>query len=73
MGAPHGHGTEGPQGHDYVLSGQWGQRAGNSFVGIEIGPGGFNRSKVLGIIDLVGTGQAVMRKSRSFGVVDRLR
>ena len=73
MGAPHGHGTEGPQGHDYVLSGQWGQRAGKSFMGVDIGSGGFNRSKVLGIIDLDGTGQAVMGRSRGFGVVDRFR
>lgn len=61
-----------PQGHDYVLSGQC-QMAGKSFMGVDIGPGGFNRSKVLGIIDLGGIGQAVMRRSRGFGVVDRFR
>jgi len=42
-------------------------------MGVDIGPGGFNRSKVLGIIDLGGTGQAVMRRSRGFEVVDRFR
>ncbi len=62
-----------PQGQDCVLFSQWGQRAGKSFMGVDIGPGGFNRSKVLGIIDLGGIGQAVMRRSRGFGVVDRFR
>ena len=55
-----------PQGHNYVLSGQWDGGAGKSFMGLDIGPGGSNRSKILGIIGFGRIGQAVMRRSRGF-------
>jgi len=55
-----------PQGHNYVLSGQWNGPTGKSFMGLDIGPGGSNRPKVLGIIGFGRIGQAVMRRSRGF-------
>jgi len=55
-----------PQAHDYTLSGQWKGPGGKTFMGQDIGPGGSNNSKVLGIIGLGRIGQAVMRRSRGF-------
>ena len=55
-----------PQGHIYTLSGEWGGSGGRSFFGQDIGPGGSNRPKVLGIIGFGRIGQAVMRRSRGF-------
>src|SRR4030042_3528668 len=57
----------------YYDTASWGQRAGKLFMGVDVGSGGFNRSKVLGIIGFGRIGQAVMRRSRGFGVVDRFR
>ncbi|MDI7261952.1 MAG: D-glycerate dehydrogenase [Thermodesulfobacteriota bacterium] len=55
-----------PQTHIYTLSGQWKGPGGRSFLGWDIGPGGSNRKKVLGIIGFGRIGQAVMRRSRGF-------
>jgi glyoxylate reductase len=55
-----------PQAHDYALSGQWKGPGGKTFMGQDIGPGGSNRPKILGIIGLGRIGQAVMRRSRGF-------
>jgi phosphoglycerate dehydrogenase-like enzyme len=55
-----------PQAHNYTLSGEWKGTGGRSFMGQDIGPGGSNRPKVLGIIGFGRIGQAVMRRSRGF-------
>ena len=55
-----------PQGHIYTVSGQWGGPGGRSFFGQDIGPGGSNRPKVLGIIGFGRIGQAMMKRSRGF-------
>jgi glyoxylate reductase len=55
-----------PQAHIYTLSGQWKGPGGQVFMGQDIGPGGSNKPKVLGIIGLGRIGQAVMRRSRGF-------
>jgi glyoxylate reductase len=55
-----------PQAHNYTLSGQWKGPGGKTFMGQDIGPGGSNRPKILGIIGLGRIGQAVMRRSRGF-------
>jgi len=55
-----------PQAHNYTLSGEWRGPGGRSFMGMDIGPGGSNRRKVLGIIGFGRIGQAVMRRSRGF-------
>ena len=55
-----------PQAHHYTLSGEWKGPGGKSFMGLDIGPGGSNRPKVLGIIGLGRIGQAMMRRSRGF-------
>jgi glyoxylate reductase len=55
-----------PQACDFVVSGQWKGPGGKVFMGLDIGPGGSNRSKVLGIIGFGRIGQAVMRRSRGF-------
>jgi glyoxylate reductase len=55
-----------PQAHNYTLSGQWRGPGGKVFMGQDIGPGGSNRAKVLGIIGFGRIGQAVMRRSRGF-------
>ncbi len=54
------------QAHGYTLSGQWGGPGGKAFMGQDIGPGGSNKPKVLGIIGLGRIGKAVMRRSRGF-------
>ncbi len=54
-----------PQAHIFTLSGQWKVGA-RTFMGIDIGPGGSNRPKVLGIIGFGRIGQAVARRSRGF-------
>lgn len=55
-----------PQARDFVVSGQWKGPGGKVFMGLDIGPGGSNRSKVLGIIGFGRIGQAVMRRSLGF-------
>lgn len=55
-----------PQAHQFVQSGQWERSAGKSFLGLDIGPGGSNKPKVLGIIGFGRIGQAMMRRSRGF-------
>ena len=55
-----------PQAHNYILSGQWKGVGGKTFMGQDIGPGGSNKPKVLGIIGLGRIGKAVMRRSRGF-------
>lgn len=55
-----------PQAHNYTLSGEWKGPGGKSFMGQDIGPGGSNRPKVLGIIGFGRIGRAMMRRSRGF-------
>jgi glyoxylate reductase len=55
-----------PQAHNYTLSGEWKGPGGKSFMGLDIGPGGSNRPKVLGIIGFGRIGRAMMRRSRGF-------
>jgi len=55
-----------PQAHHYTLSGQWKGPGGRAFMGQDIGPGGSNRQKILGIVGFGRIGQAVMRRSRGF-------
>ncbi len=55
-----------PQAHLYTISGKWKGPGGKTFMGLDIGPGGSNRRKVLGIIGFGRIGQAVMRRSRGF-------
>jgi glyoxylate reductase len=55
-----------PQADDYTLSGQGKGPGGRTFMGQDIGPGGSNRPKVLGIIGFGRIGQAVTRRSRGF-------
>jgi glyoxylate reductase len=55
-----------PQCHNYVLSGQWDGEGRAAFMGLDVGPGGSNRPKVLGIIGFGRIGRAVMRRSRGF-------
>ena len=55
-----------PQAHLHTISGGWKGPGGKTFMGLDIGPGGSNRPKVLGIIGFGRIGQAVMRRSRGF-------
>jgi glyoxylate reductase len=55
-----------PQAHHFTASGQWKGPVGETLMGMDIGPGGSNRPKVLGIIGFGRIGQAVMRRSRGF-------
>ncbi len=55
-----------PQAHNYTISGKWKGVGGKTFMGLDVGPGGSNKPKVLGIIGLGRIGRAVMRRSRGF-------
>jgi glyoxylate reductase len=55
-----------PQSHIHTISGKWKGPGGKTFMGLDIGPGGSNKPKVLGIIGFGRIGQAVMRRSRGF-------
>ncbi len=55
-----------PQAHIHTISGKWKGPGGRTFMGLDIGPGGSNKRKVLGIIGFGRIGQAVMRRSRGF-------
>lgn len=57
-----------PQAHNYTLSGQWKGPGSKVFMGFDVGLGGSNKSKVLGIIGFGRIGRAVMRRSRGFGM-----
>jgi glyoxylate reductase len=55
-----------PQSYTYTISGKWKGPGGKTFMGLDIGPGGSNKPKVLGIIGFGRIGQAVMRRSPGF-------
>jgi glyoxylate reductase len=55
-----------PQGHEFARSGKWERMPGTIIWGLDIGPGGSNQPKVLGIIGFGRIGRAVMRRSRGF-------
>ncbi|MBW2122499.1 MAG: D-glycerate dehydrogenase [Deltaproteobacteria bacterium] len=57
-----------PQAHSYTVSGQWQQDDWKRFMGLDIGPGGSKTRKVLGIVGFGRIGQAVMKRSRGFGM-----
>jgi len=53
LGPANGNSENDPQAHNYTLSGQWKGPGGKVFMGQDIGPGGSNRRKVLGVMVLV--------------------
>lgn len=55
-----------PQSHIHTISGKWKGPGGKIFMGLDVGPGGSNKPKVLGIIGFGRIGQTVMRRSRGF-------
>jgi len=55
-----------PQTHNFTASGRFTGPVGHPFMGMDIGPGGSNRPKVLGIIGFGRIGRAVMRRSKGF-------
>jgi glyoxylate reductase len=55
-----------PQTHNFTVSGRFTGPIGHPFMGMDIGPGGSNRPKVLGIIGFGRIGRAVMRRSKGF-------
>ena len=55
-----------PQSHIHTISGKWKGPGGKIFMGLDVGPGGSNKPKVLGIIGFGRIGQAVMRRSPGF-------
>jgi lactate dehydrogenase-like 2-hydroxyacid dehydrogenase len=55
-----------PQTHNVVVSGRFTAPVSHPFMGMDIGPGGSNRPKVLGIIGFGRIGRAVMRRSKGF-------
>ena len=55
-----------PLAHGYTHSGHWKGPGGKTFMGQDIGPGGSNKPKTLGIIGFGRIGQSVMRRSRGF-------
>jgi glyoxylate reductase len=48
------------------MTGQWERAGGQTFMGLDIGPGGSNTRKVLGIVGFGRIGRAVMKRSRGF-------
>jgi lactate dehydrogenase-like 2-hydroxyacid dehydrogenase len=57
-----------PQAHLHTISGKWRGPGGKTFMGLDIGPGGSNKPKILGIIGFGRIGLAVMRRSRGFNM-----
>ncbi len=55
-----------PQAHNCVITRQWNGPGGKVFMGLDIGPGGSNRPKTLGIIGFGRIGRTVMKRSRGF-------
>jgi glyoxylate reductase len=55
-----------PQAHTFTTSGQWKGPIGDSFMGLDVGPGGSKKPKVLGIIGFGRIGKAVMQRSQGF-------
>ncbi|MBM4349227.1 MAG: D-glycerate dehydrogenase [Deltaproteobacteria bacterium] len=55
-----------PQAHIYTISGQWKGPGSKVFMGLDIGPGGSNRPKTLGIIGFGRIGRTVVERSRGF-------
>ena len=55
-----------PQAHHYTVTGQWKKPRYDEFMGLDVGPGGSNRRKVLGIVGFGRIGHAVMQRSRGF-------
>jgi KDO2-lipid IV(A) lauroyltransferase len=55
-----------PQTHNFIVSGRFTGPVGRPFMGMDIGPGGSNRPKVLGIIGFGRIGRAVMKRSKGF-------
>ncbi len=55
-----------PQTHNLTVSGRFTGPVGHPFMGMDIGPGGSNRPKVLGIVGFGRIGRAVMRRSKGF-------
>src|SRR5512139_2774565 len=55
-----------PQTHNLTISGRFTGPVGHPFMGMDIGPGGSNLPKVLGIIGFGRIGRAVMRRSKGF-------
>ena len=57
-----------PEAHLHVVAGRWKGPGDNPFHGLDVGPGGSNQPKTLGIIGFGQIGQAVMRRSRGFNM-----
>jgi len=55
-----------PHAHHHTVKGQWKGPGRDAFMGLDIGPGGSKRRKVLGIVGFGRIGQAVMQRSRGF-------
>ena len=55
-----------PQTHNFIISGRFTGPVGHPFMGMDIGPGGSNHPKALGIIGFGRIGRAVMRRSKGF-------
>ena len=55
-----------PQTHNFIILGRFTGPVGHPFMGMDIGPGGSNHPKALGIIGFGRIGRAVMRRSKGF-------